>query len=141
MDGLVGGGAPVGGPGGTLVGGPPPGVTETIMTMTSETIGDGAGVSGDNGYNEVLAHNQCGCGVSCKKQCGSGCCTKRFKIHGCITVDEEIERCEKSGEKSCNDGRFYKTMECAHVVDANVGSNPIMDNAGMSYNAGEAPDD
>ena len=104
------------------------------------------GAALDNGYNEVLAHNQCGCGVSCKKQCGSGCSTKKFKIHGCITVDEEIERCEKSGEKSCNDGRFYKTMECAHKCDTAELANRFEDpevffDEGMSYYAGEAPED
>lgn len=64
-----------------------------------------------------MAHNSCACGVSCKKECGSGCTTKKFKIKGCITVNEEVERHEKSGEKTTNDGRAYRTLESMCVAD------------------------
>lgn len=66
--------------------------------------------------NEVVANNECGCGVACTKQCGSGCCTKHFKIHGCITVNEEIEKHEHCGEKTCHDGRCYHCSDCCHTV-------------------------
>ena len=66
--------------------------------------------------NEVVANNECGCGVACTKQCGSGCTTKHFKIHGCITVNEEIEKHEHCGEKTCHDGRCYHCSDCCHTV-------------------------
>lgn len=68
--------------------------------------------------NEVMAHNSCATGVSCRKECGSGTTTKKFKIKGCITVNEEIEKHEKSGEKTTNDGRAYRTMESMVVADS-----------------------
>ena len=64
------------------------------------------------GTNEVVAENNCGCGVSCTKQCGSGCTTKKYKINGCITVNESVEHHLKSGEKTCKDGRSYRCCDC-----------------------------
>lgn len=61
--------------------------------------------------NEVTACNECGVAVGSTKQCGSGCVEKKFKINGFIKVNEEIERHEAAGERSCNDGRYYKTTE------------------------------
>ena len=62
--------------------------------------------------NEVVAENNCGCAVQCSKQCGSGYSTRTFSIHGSISVDESVEHHQKSGEKTCLDGRSYKCSDC-----------------------------
>lgn len=72
--------------------------------------------------NEVVACNECGVAVGSNKQCGTGYVEKAFYIDGCIKVHETTDTHECTGQRTCNDGRFYKRTESC--LSAEGGDDP-----------------
>ena len=102
--------------------GPGSGVITSSHTDSIDIIAGSTDTLPGSTANEIVACNECGVAVGSNKQCGTGYVEKSFYIDGCIKVHETTDTHECTGQRTCNDGRFYKRTES--MLSAEGGEDP-----------------